>query len=444
MLTKLLAKWFFWIGQAAMPTGRIGARLARFLFVRAQFLDPKLQDARAWQCLVEAMFARARGNSKEALRLLREASDLLPANDAIIANLGIELAMAGHYDEAVQVIERAIRGELDITGEPQVWMALGWSYLRSGRAPKALQVSERAEECNAVSNDLRVIRVLAHAVCHGFVQRAQLSRLVGIRPRTLSLLLDFVQHCAQAGSRDLARQVIRCLPTPTQLRAFQVVARSALNADDHETALWALKQYEIGSPGSPYPPRVRAEIAMRQGDLQAALKNARIALLRAPKDARILEQAVRVYVTRGELEQALEAARSAVRARTKDALAGGIWALHLLDEGRTQEARKLFVVQRSGDGLACAYGYTAQALIAILAGNWDQGLEIAQQAVLHFSQLPEWAATPAVVDNLTPTIRQALDLARAQADGLSRQKADELERRLTQAVAPTGEDQPPT
>lgn len=440
MLSNIIAKWLYWTAQGALPLGRLGARLARLLLIRAQLFDPKLERARGWQCLIESSIARERGDVDEAVRLLRDASEILPDNDAIIANLGITLAMAGRYDESVEVIERAMRGETDITGEPQVWVALVWAYLRSGRAPKALEACERATESQAASLDVRVLKNLALAVCRGLVQRDELRGLLRARPRMAPIVLEFAQHLAHASSHDLARQILRCLPERSQARAFHIIARSALNEGEFNTASWAARELEIRSPSDPAPPTIRSEIALQQREYDAALRHVRRALSCDAHDARALEQLARVQLIRGDWREAVVAARDAVLNKGRDALAGGICALALIEEGALRDAKRLFVVERSGDDLACAYGHAAQALILAMLGNSRDALDLAADAVDQMKGVPEWAATAPVLERFAATINRGLGLIEESGGGDSLEKIERIRAALAETTEPAPDD----
>lgn len=432
MLYTLVAKWMYWTAQAAMPLGRIGARLAHRLLLNCQFLDPRLTEALAWQYLIEGSMARQRGDSEQAVHLLREASAILPQNDVIIANLGIALATAGRHDEAIDVIERAIRGEADLTGETQVWVALVWSYLRSGRAPKALEACKRAEESQASGPDCKLLRVLAQGLSRGFVQRDQLSQALRVCPRMLPMVLELAQHLANSSSHDMARQIVRCLREETQAKAYQLIATSALNSGELATSLWALKQLEAIAPNAMTPPMMRAEVCLRQGDIQAAQKHAGVAVARAPHSAKALEQLARTHVLRGEWTQAAGVAREAVAHKSTDALIGGLHAVELIDEGNIAAARKVFLVGRSGDALSCAYGYAAQALVFAGAERFTRALDVAEEAMQHVTELPEWAAQKPVVDRVTWLLSRVTEMAPDRLNELDRGRLDALRQTLAQ------------
>jgi tetratricopeptide (TPR) repeat protein len=416
MLTRAIAQACYWTAQGALPLGRGGAWLADGLLERALILDPSLTRARGWQELIRGCRCREAGDMPDAVRHLKEASALLPGNAAALANLGITLCMAGEHDQAVQTIERSMRSERDVTGEPQIWVALTWSYLRSGRSPKALEACERAQEARAVSQDLRLLRALALAACRGFVSRDDLRGLIATRPRMLPMVLEFTQGLAHARSRDLARQVMRCLPDRIQARAYRVMANSALNADDTDTTTWALRECEAREPQSPMVPAMKSEVALRKRDLAAAFKHARDAVERAGRNAAGYEQLARVQLLRGDWEAALAAAREAVERKGTGALSGGILALAALAADQPAEARRLFGVTRTGDVLGVACAAVAQARIRVIADDHQLALRSCHMALAGLRALPDWASTPPVLHPLSQALLAACGVLAARGD----------------------------
>lgn len=437
MISRLLAQACYWTAQGALPLGRPGAWLAEGLLERALILDPSLNRARGWQELIRGCRCRETGDLPGAVGHLREACAILPGNAAPLANLGIALCMAGEHDQAVQTIERAMRGERDITGEPQIWIALAWSYLRSGRGPKALEAWERAAEARAVSQDLRLLRALAVAACRGFVSRDELRALIAARPRMLPMVLEFTQSLAQARSRDLARQIMRCLPDRVQGRAYRLMANSALNANDTDTTTWALRECESRDPNSPMVPAMRSEVALRKGDLAAALKHARDAAASAGRDATAFEQLARVQLVKGDWGAALEASREAVQRRGNGALSGGIVALSALEAGDVAEARRMYTITRTGDALGCACSAVAQARIRSIADDHALAIRAAYVALDTLRALPPYLAVPAAVRPLAAALIAACDVLAARED-LPPQLAPDLRTLREQLQSLTG------
>lgn len=444
MRTRTTTRVLVSVAQSLAALGGPGLRLARRLLDHAVLLSPRSPEVRGWRCMLEASAARSEGDIERSVALLREAGAHMPANDLVIASLGVDLSAAGRHEEAIQTIERALRGETDITGEAQVWTSLAWSYLRSGRAPKVSHVFDRAQESRAVSPELRVIRVLALAVVHGFVQRDRLVELVRLRAGVVPMVLDFAHQLAGQSKYDLARQLLRCLPETVARRGYELMARKSISVADYTTAVWALKQYEIAQPSSYLAPMLRAEVSLRRGDASGAVKHLRVALERAPTSRAVLEQAVRVRAVRGDWPEADGLARKALEKRSTSALVGGVAALALLADGQREQARRLFTVQRVGDDLDCVFGYAAQALIAARFGGWDRSLELVEQALRQMQRSPAWALTDPVKARLSVALRESLDASETAVDDLSAETLAELRERVAQLSSAADQALPPT
>lgn len=415
-VSSLVAKTFYWAAQISLPLGKPGMRIARSLLATALVYDPRLDRARGWRSLIDGTLARERGDLDAAVASLRDASAVLPDNDAVTANLGIALALAGRYDEAVIVIERAMRGDTDVTGEPQIWMALAWAHLRTGRSPKALEACERAEESRATSVDLRILRILALASCRGFVQRDELRNLLRMRARMLPLVLEHIEQLAVSGSRDVARQLVRGLPDSIQTRALQVIVRSAMAGDNLEAAHWAIRELEIRQPDSATAPTLRSELALRRKDHHEALSEAMEAVRRKPQDAQALDQLVRVRVLRGEGDQAAREAVEAVQRRGGGGLTAGVAALHYLEAQDLEAAQRVFAVQRSGDELACAFAAAAQALLHARRKHHAEALRQAERSVSYAGRIPAWAHSEYSRRRIAECLRETLELSRASGE----------------------------
>ncbi len=431
MVNRLFARAFYWLAQAMIPLGRTGAGAAHWFLSQALMFDPRLDRARGWLYLIEGSMARDRGDIESAVALLRQCATILPHSDVVIANLGIALTMAGKHEEAIQVIERSMRGEADLTGEPQIWTALAWSYLRSGRAPKALDTCERAQESRAGSPEIEVIRRLAHGVKRGLIHREDLSLRLRAAPRIVPLALEFCQHLARTGERDLARQVLSCLGPSLQERAYVIIARSAMNDDDLDTASWAVRELENRHAALVTCGTLQAEIALRRGETSAALQHAAQTALKAPQSAMALEQLARVQLVAGEWNSAVEAAEKAVALKGAGALAAGLVALRMADTGQWPEARRLFHVERSGDALACAHAHAAQALLtAVTHQQPEEARSLAAAGLREALDLPDWAARPHVLERLMQSFERTVSIALLESDGREDPKLEEPEELL--------------
>lgn len=404
-LTRPLARFFYWLAQGTLPLGRVGAHVAARLLDASLAFDPHSLATQAWRHLAEGMFCRERGDVEGHVAHLRRAAALLPDNDTITANLGMALALSGRHEEAIQTIERALRGSTDLGSEPQLWMALSWAYLRSGRAPKAVEACDRAEEHHATTPRLQVIRLLSSAATRGFVARPELSGLIRTQPACVPLVLDFLEQQVTTGSTDLARQVLRCMPDALQTRAATLLARGLLNSGNLHGVEWAARELEQRQPQSELPVTLRTEAALRSGDRDGALKLARAASRAFPERAAVWEQLARVHLARGELSECLEAAAKAADFSSGQltALAAGAAALHRTRLGDLKSARRLFAVTRSGDALACVIASAAQATILQRSGHRDRAADHVIRALQYYKDLPDWVS-PTFGAAIAPTL----------------------------------------
>jgi hypothetical protein len=115
-----------------------------------------------------------------------------------------------------------------------------------------------------------------------------------------------------------------------------------------------------------------------------------------PGNARALHQLGLSLLYAGQTEDAAKQFSLAMAAGSGSALAGGVVALQLLEAGRTDDARKVFVHQRTGDALACAYAFSAQALLMAGAGEWAEFDKLAEWAEEAWKDIPEALRTTAV------------------------------------------------
>ena len=117
--------------------------LAIVMAAQGQFpagADARLSAAEslsAYACLL-----KSRGETDEALRVIRQAQMLAPASAKITAEVGFYLHAAGYYDAEFPALHRA--AELD-PASPDVWLHMGLAYARREDFQKAVESLERAQ-----------------------------------------------------------------------------------------------------------------------------------------------------------------------------------------------------------------------------------------------------------------------------------------------------------
>jgi Flp pilus assembly protein TadD len=116
--------------------------LAIVMAAQGQFpagADARLSAAEslsAYACLL-----KSRGETGEALRVIRQAQMLAPTSGKITAEVGFYLHAAGFYDAEFPTLRRA--AELDPVS-PDVWLHMGLAYARREDFHKAVESLERA------------------------------------------------------------------------------------------------------------------------------------------------------------------------------------------------------------------------------------------------------------------------------------------------------------
>ncbi|MEI6500069.1 MAG: hypothetical protein WCP21_03470 [Armatimonadota bacterium] len=187
--------------------------------------------------------------------------------------------------------------------------------------------------------------------------------------------------------------------------------------------------------------RLRSEVAIRRGALADAVAQARRAIEADAENGRAHEQLGRALLVQGDWQGALAPMIEALHTGQAGSLAAGVAALGALETGDLATARGLFLVERYGDGLACAVSHTAQAWLLQAEGETAQAAERAASAVEELRELPPWAAQPEVLARLSAALRTVL---RVGVDGEDEALRTEAQRQLDRVGDLLGGDAPPT
>ena len=158
------------------------------------------------------------------------------------------------------------------------------------------------------------------------------------------------------------------------------------------------------------------EIALRRGQMTEAVDKAHRAVAAQPDELEVLETAGRVMVLAGQREEAFRYMTSALAEGSRDALAGGVVALYMLAQDRLDDARSVFRVQRSGDELACLYAHTATAGVLRAEGDLPEAAVLATRTWKFWEELPPWARTAAVREDIVPVLREIGQAAVSSGD----------------------------
>lgn len=431
MLRKLAAQSLYSHARWALGFGRPGMAHAYRLLRLTCALWPDHPEACYWLSYLRGRVALEQGRPEEALELLRAADRALPEVAAIKANLGLAYTMTGQDERAVSVFERLLKEDPAVARE-EVWFALAWSYLRTGRAPKAREVCHRAYEVGVRSPRIELIHRLATGVGLGSLAVNEIRDLVQSVPHSLSLLLEYARRQARDGRHRLARATISAFPEDEEAHAYSILARASLNEDDPKTAHWAADQIERthDEQFATEALLIRAEVAIRREDLAEAIAQARRALEREPDSGRAHEQLGKALLLQGKWEAAVTQMTEALHRGGGGALAAGVVGLADVEAGDLGAARGRFGDERYGDGLACLISHTAQARLLAAAEEMGPALERVARAVEELEALPTWAQQPELLAKLHATLGEVVRKAQASPDVALQESASTLATRL--------------
>ncbi len=431
MFRKILANLCFRQARIWLALGRLGWAPASLLLRLAHGLWPHHPDVLPWLRFLEGIAALRQGQPERALSLLLEAEQKLSPKFGVSSEIGLAHAMAGHYEQAISVLERAICEE-NAENRADVWSALAWAYSCTGHAIQAFEACLRAAHANVHSPRLDFLSRLAMGVKIGSLAWEEIRQALYRVPEASVLLLEYARQQAQEGRKQLACQAIAAFPEEEQQRAWTILFQASLNEEDCATASWALSQLEQQATAEKAAEiaLLQAELALHQNQLQQAIECVQQALAAQPPCRRTHEQAACVFLLAGQWEKAVDEAIEALHTNEAGALAAGVAALAALEAGDTESARGIFIAQRHGDGLACAIAHTAQAGLFFKERSYSQALQLAQWAIREIAQLPAWAAQESVLTRLQKYLYKVLQPLRDGGEEMQRQEAERLLRQL--------------
>ena len=430
LLRQALGLLLYRLAHLILLFGPSGRAAARPLLAGAIRLQPDNRRARAYYDHSQALRLFPRGETAEALKLLKRAHRAVPDDEIVHLDWGIALTMAGHYDQAIGVLEQLGKDGERAVHEQQLWSALGWAYLRTGRLPLAQTTAKQATEYGVATPEMQLIMSLSLLGEQGWIDKATIRGILGKRPHCLGMVLEFAFCLAQLGKRTEAQKLVKALPEGMQPRAWRIIARHSLNEDDAATAQWALTQFSGPEPDPAASILLVCEVAARDGSLAGAVASAHRATADRPDDAEVLAAAGRVMVLAGEREKAFQYMTTALANGSRDALAGGVVALHLLERGQVEDAKSVFAIQRTGDELACVYAHTATAWLLQARDELAEAVALAARACDMWDELPAWMATEAVRTEIIPRLIDVAESAEIAADESTRRQAAAVLARL--------------
>jgi Flp pilus assembly protein TadD len=236
-----------------------------------------------------------------------------------------------------------------------------------------------------------------------------LARLLRSQPALLTNVLEYAEQAAESQQAARADLLLSALPPDLLPHGLRLIAASALNGDRLEAARWALSRWE----GTGVEPARRlvleSELRLREQKPAEAVAAAQAALEQQPGSAAAEEQLGEALLLSGRVVEACEHFVEALAGGSPSALAAGVVALHLLEEGRHQEARQVFRRSRVGGALGCALAHAASGRLLLEAGNLPEALALATAAWQAYQDLPAWAGQPAARDLALSALQRLLD-----------------------------------
>jgi tetratricopeptide (TPR) repeat protein len=432
MLRKLLGQTCYRFGQTALTLGPWTEGQARWWFRLTRRWWPQHPEVGPWLDYLEGVRAFRQGNFNEAVSRLRNAVRHLPEVTGIHRHLGLSYGYLGRYDEAIGQLEKLLR-EAEVADDEEIWVALSWSYLRTGRAAVARETCQRASSVGVRSPRLELMYTLALGAGIGSLPVNRVREWLQQVPDMAPLLLEYARSQAREGRLKLAQCVVAAFPPANFERSYAIIALGSLNEDDPDTAEWAAEQ--IVSAGRPHFSTevglIRSEVAVRRGDYGRALSQLGQVAEMDVISGRVLEQAGRILLLAGQWEEAVDKMVEALHRGGAGALAAGIGALAAIEVEDLASARRAFGEERRGDALARAFAHTAQSRLLTESARWDEGLEVGQRALGELETLPPWASPPHVRQRLQDELRQALRTLAARATETEKAAAQRLLEKLT-------------
>ena len=408
MLREQLAHTTYSIAQMTIGLGSVGTAVSGRLLRWCLKLQPGHAQAQAWLTYLHAVRALHEGRADEAVELLTEAVSQMPDNSAARAYLGIAYALTGACEEAIYNLEHVLRDNSALSRQGDLWAALVWSYLRTGRVPKARDACCRSVEHRVRTPRLQLLTAMTIGVQTDALPGEAIGQLLQDDPSATPMILEYAQYLASRHKNGLAQQLIESLPCCGWGAAYRVVAQSALNGSDLPTAIWATRRFRAVADDDVSEAILLSEISLRRQCTDEALAQARKAVARDEGSAEAHEQLGKVLLLRGDWSGAVAEMIEALHVGPASALAAGLAALASISAGDFTTARGLFRVQRKGDGLGVACAHVAHCRILQHHRQHTEALKLATWALQEIEQLPAHLRVGPLVERLAQELKFAL------------------------------------
>ncbi len=423
MFRRPLANVMYATAHTLLALGSWTRGSALWLLRHAADLWPDHPRAGAWATYLEGVGLLQREDAEGAVEKLKRAASELSDAPAIRANLGLAQAAAGDYGGAIHSLEATFRDAPGLMRVPSLCLALAWSCLRTGQVAKAREACSQAEEHGVATPRLRLIEAFVVGMETGRMPSAAIQKTLRSVPGATPLVLDFALQLAQRLKYDLAQQLIESLPEDSRGTGYRVLAYSALNAEDLQTALWAGARCEYTTHDVGGAAMLRSEIALHQHKLPDAVTHARKAIDNGHERSEAHEQLGKALLLSGKWGPAVEQMIEALHSGRASALAAGVAALASINAGDLQTARGLFSGQRTGDGLGVAFAHVAQCHIMRHDGRFEDVLKLAAWAMDEIDEFPGWLRRAPLLRKMAEELHSALEALIAEADAAADEAA---------------------
>lgn len=273
-----------------------------------------------------------------ALAELREAYRLAPQNPTMASELGKTLALSGHDDQAIPILEHALKLA---PKSPAASYSLALAYQRSGRVQEAASLLRRLVASEPRNADALTNLGLALCQLHQAKDAVPfLYRAVLLAPQNITAHQDLAAAYVTLGQFDDAIAQLRAALklAPNDPRAHYDLGVAYKMQDNASAAIPELQAAEKLDPSASEAPYALGMIYMQNGRDEDAARQLNVSLKLHPENGEGWAALGSVYSTLGKLPEAAAALREAIRQLPDQADPHLTFATVLMQQGETAEA----------------------------------------------------------------------------------------------------------
>jgi tetratricopeptide (TPR) repeat protein len=260
--------------------------------------------------LVLAASHRVRGNTDAALHILRPLAAAQPRSAITHLELALALDRAGHADQAVAALRRAVALKPDL---PQAWLALGDHLMAMDDCVGA--DAAYANHVRYSARDPQLMRA-ATALCEDRIPEAEtlLREKLKQRPTDVAAIRMLAEVAARLGrGQDAENLLARCLElAPSFHAARQNYALLLHRSNKPEQALVQIESLLQAEPANPGYRNLKAVVLCRVGDYEPAIALYADLLAENPRHAKVWMSYGHALKTAGHQQRAIEAYRTSL------------------------------------------------------------------------------------------------------------------------------------